>query len=163
MADSRQLATIKARLLPELDEPYFEVEHEWNRMASKRCDHRNSGVRLEPLERRVICKGCGTVVDAFDALVNYAASEQRLIGTRRAIEDAKKSEEQKKAREKERRPFARQVTGYTAKHDLSLKAEPIIGYALTLACGHQAECGPNRQPRQVTCRTCEHDARKASV
>ena len=151
------LDTVKARLRPELNEPFFEVVNEWSG-GMTRCRHREHGFRLDTIDRRAICKGCGKDVDAFDALVAYAKSETRLLSTRQRIEDAEKRERDRKAREKARRPFGRAVNSVRAVKDLTLKTEPVIGYTLTLECGHSAECGPNRKPRMVTCRQCQADA-----
>ena len=154
---------VKAKLAPWLDEPYFEVAPRWMAMTQKRCMHENEGIRLDEVDRACFCKGCGKQIDPFEALLYYAASEQRLLGTRHAIEQAQQSERDRKAAEKARRPFGRAVTGFTARKDLTLKAEPIIGYTLDLECGHKADCGPNRKPRRVTCHACKEAARKGGA
>jgi hypothetical protein len=154
---------VKAKLAPWLDEPYFEVVPKYLAMAEKRCMHRDEGVRLDEADRRVYCKACNKQIDPFEALLHYAASETRLLGTRRAIEQARQSELDRKAAEKARRPFVRAVTGFTAERDLTLKAEPIIGYTLDLECGHKKDCGPNRRPRRVTCHACKDAARKSGA
>lgn len=157
-----QVKAVKARLAPWLDEPYFKVVRRWETLTMKQCDHRNHGVRLIETDRQAICNGCGKPVDAFDALLHYAESEQRLLSTRQAIEQAHKAEAERKQRDKERRPFAREVVSWTERKDLTLKAEPVTGYNLKLECGHAASCGPNRRVRRVTCRECEHIAKKAA-
>ena len=129
-----------------------------DRLINGTCDHRNYGVRLIEANLTVICNGCQQVVDAFDALLNYAAAEGRLVSTHMAIEAARKRETDAKAREKARRPFARTVTGFVARRDADLKAEPVIGYDLHLECGHTAQCGPTRRPRKVTCGICQASA-----
>jgi len=155
-----RLAKVKARLCPWLDEPYFEVTPRYLAMAQNRCTHENHGVRLDETDRTATCKGCGKPVDPFDALLHYAASEQRLVGTRKAINDAQQAEVARKQREKDRRPFARAVVRRTARKDLTLKAEPVVGYALTLECGHTVDVGEGNRFRRVTCSQCEQDARR---
>lgn len=162
MSDNARIATVKAKLAPWLDEPYFDVAPKYLAMTQMHCMHENEGVRLDENGRRVYCKGCGLQLDPFEALLHYAASERRLVSTRHAIEQAEQRERDRKQREKDRRPFTRRVVGHRERKDLSLKAEPVIGYTLTLECGHKKDCGPNRKPRQVTCRECEHQARLTS-
>jgi hypothetical protein len=65
------IEAIKARLKPELNEPFFDVA---TSSAPHGCNHLNAGMRLEVPTRTVVCK-CGTVVDAFDALLFYARVE----------------------------------------------------------------------------------------
>ena len=148
-----RIARVKARLHPELDTPYFAVVPSY--MKGNRCDHKNCGVSLDETDRVVTCNGCKKPVDPFEALLNYAASEQRLVGTLEAIRKAKEDEEKRKQRDKDRRPYARKVVGKKPKKDLAQKAEPIIGYDLTLECGHKSECGPDRVPKMKTCYDCE--------
>lgn len=119
-----------------------------------RCHH-DKGVRLDECDRAVLCKVCGRELDPFEALQHYAASEQRLLQTWRHIKENNEREASAKAREKERRPFLRKVLKYMPKKDLTLKAEPIIGYVLDLECGHKAECGPNRKVKTKTCYQCQ--------
>ena len=149
----RDISVIKRRLDPRLDQPYFTVPSDGGG-----CSHRGHGVELRVLDRVVVCQGCRKAVDAFDALVNFARDEQRLVGTLERIEDHHRREEERKAADKARRPWARKVLGRRAVRDLSLKAEPVTGHVLTLECGHEVKCGPERIPRQVTCRTCERAA-----
>jgi hypothetical protein len=151
---------IKAKLDPRLNQAYFEVETE--HMRSNKCNHRNCGVRLLVPERRVICKGCNEQIDAFDALQHYAASEQRLVSVRNDILEAEKREERRKQADKERRPWLRNVQSWHARKDLSLKAEPIIGWMLTLECGHKKGVDGERKPNRVTCRECEAAAKKSA-
>ena len=158
-----RLAKVKARLCPWLDEPYFEVTPRYLAMAQNRCTHENHGVRLDETDRTATCKGCGKQVDPFDALLHYAASERRLVETRKAIKAAAEAEVARKHREKDRRPFARAVVRRTARKDLSLKAEPVIGYTLTLECGHTREVGECNRFRRVTCGQCEEVARRTAV
>ena len=102
-------------------------------------------------------------LDPFDALLHYAASEQRLVAHASTIKLHEQAEAARKQADKDRRPWSRVVAGYTAVKDMTLKAEPVIGYMLKLECGHACECGPNRKPKRVTCRTCQqlHRAAKA--
>lgn len=158
--DDKHLAAFKARVAPYLNEPYFQIEPDYLAMTTGRCMHKEYGVRLDAVDRRCYCKRCGIQIDPFEALVNYAHAEQRLVSTRRAIEDAEKRQATQKQREKDRRPFARAVVGRVPRKDLSLKAEPVIGYTVTLSCGHTRETNGERQYRQVTCGDCEKQARK---
>ena len=149
------LDAIKARLCPELNEPYFEVQERVMAIVTNRCTHENHGVRLDKTDRTATCKGCGKVVDPFDALLHYAASEKRLVGTLAQIKDAEKRDAERKVREKARRPFLRQVTGRVAVKDLSLKAEPTVGYTNTLECGHVLETPGDTHWRHRTCHACQ--------
>ena len=161
MKDAARLAKVKARLCPWLDEPYFQVTPRYMAMAQQRCTHEDHGVRLDETDRTVTCKNCGKQVDPFQALLHYAASEQRLVSARQQIEQAQEAEVARKQREKDRRPFARAVVKRTERKDLSLKAEPVIGYTLTLECGHTMEVGEGNRFRRVTCGQCVIlDARK---
>ena len=155
MTDQKhRVAAVKARLCPELDEPYFTVEQKYLSVATKRCTHKNEGVRLDKIDRRVYCRKCGKQIDPFEALLYHAASEQRLVSTRQAIQEAETRERVRKEQEKARRPFLRTVTGRTAIHDLTLKAEPIIGYKHRLACGHVVETRGATFWKTRTCYEC---------
>ena len=143
----------------DLEQPYFIVDGRW--MKGTRCAHENHGVRLDEIDRRCYCRGCNLQLDPFDALLHYAASEQRLIHHASTITQHEQAEAARKQADKDRRPFTRAVTGFTAVKDMTLKAEPIIGYTLKLECGHASKCGPNRKPKRVTCRTCQAEARLA--
>lgn len=155
-----QVARVKARLDQRLNEPYFTVVPRYMAMAQKRCTHEDHGVELDETDRTAYCNGCRTLVDPFQALLHYAASEQRLVATRLAIEEAQERERRQKQREKDRKPFARAVLRRTERKDLSLKAEPVIGQTLTLECGHTRDVGPDNRFRRVTCAVCEVEARK---
>ena len=140
----------------DLEQPYFMVEGRWSKLP--RCTHENYGVRLDEVDRLCYCRGCNLQIDPFEALVHYAASESRLVLHADTIRSAQQAEIARKEADKARRPFVRNVTGHAAVKDLTLKAEPIIGYKLTLECGHVGECGPNRIPKRMTCRACQADA-----
>ena len=148
-----RIARVKARLHPELDQPYFTVVPGY--MNGNRCDHKNHGVSLDETDRVVTCNFCKKAIDPFEALLNYAASERRLVGTLEAIRKAREDEERRKQRDKDRRPYARKVTAKKAIKDLAQKTEPTTGYELTLECGHKSECGPDRVPKMKTCYECE--------
>lgn len=137
-----------------LEEPYFIVENRWMKMGAVRCMHDNMGVRLDEVDRRCYCRGCNLQLDPFEALLYYANAERRLVGHVETLKRAERDEIKRKEIAKTRQPFIRAVTSYTAVKDLTLKAEPIIGYTLHLECGHCSECGPTRKPKRVTCRIC---------
>lgn len=157
-----QTTAVRRRLLQangvDLDEPYFVLEGRWMKMGKQQCMHDNHGVRLDEIDRRCYCRGCGLQIDPFEALLNYANAESRLVSQAEFIKQSQHAEATRKANEKARRPFVRTVTGWTAIKDMTLKAEPVIGYTLTLECGHSGDFGPNRKPKHVTCRACQADA-----
>lgn len=163
---SGQVTAVRRRLLQslgvDLDQPYFTVVTGFNYMATKRCQHLDYGVTLDEVARTATCKGCQQPVDAFDALRHYAASEQRLVRHAEAIQAAERREAADKQRDKDRRPFKQAVVSRVARKDLTLKAEPIIGYTLTLACGHVADCGPEQRMKFKTCGVCQQAAAKAA-
>lgn len=155
-----QVLLVKARLNPTLNEPYFEVIERYMAIGGKRCTHENVGVKLDKIDRRVYCRGCGIQIDPFSALLNFAKSESRLVSTLASIKEATESEAKRKEREKERRPFVRGVKSRVAVKDMSLKAEPITGYKNTLECGHVVETSGDRRWRTRTCNECQTAARK---
>lgn len=155
-----QVARVKARLNPKLNEPYFQLHPKYMAMAKNQCTHENHGVDLIEVDRSVLCKGCRKHIDPFDALLHYAASEQRLIATRNQIAQMQQREADKKSRAKARRPFVRKVVRWIARKDMTLKAEPVIGYDIELECGHSGKCGPDRKVKNITCRECEMAALK---
>lgn len=130
-------------------------------MGAKRCLHENYGVKLDVTDRQVICNGCHKPIDAFDALLHFAKSEQRLLSTWHSIQESEKREHERTQREKERRPFRRKVVRRLPIHDMDLKAEPIIGYTNTLECGHEKKSGPDRKLKQATCYTCQLQSKGA--
>ena len=155
-----QADAVKAKLAPWVNEPYFDRTPEWLAVTTTRCTHVDEGVRLDEVDRRAYCKTCGLQLDPFQALVHYAKAEERLVATRRAIDDAHRRETDRAAREKASRPFVRKVMDWTEIKDVTLKAEPLTGYLLTLACGHTAKCG-TRRVRQKTCWECRDAEREA--
>lgn len=155
--EEMQVLRVKARLNPELNEPYFQIIRHYQ--YGQRCNHDDQGVTLDIPARRVLCKGCGAQIDAFDALLQHAHAEQRLVNVVHEGREREKREAEQKRREKERRPFLRQVVGYVARRDKTLKAEPIIGYTLTLECEHTKASDGDRKPRRVTCYICQAAAK----
>lgn len=154
-----QTQIVKARLDPKLNEPYFSEVKD----ASTRCLHIQYGVKLDQTKQRAYCKECGTEIALFDALWNYHHAEQRLVGTLQEMKRMQQQEEERKQRERERRPFLREVVGRAARKDMSLKAEPIIGYMNELECGHKQQQNGDRHLRHVTCHQCRNDAAKAKA
>lgn len=152
------LDTIKARLDPTLNEPYFEVAS-----SGGGCLHVQYGVRLDETTHRAYCKKCGAEIALFDALMNYHKAETRLVGTLQEMKRMRAQDEEKKQREKERRPFLREVRGRTAKKDMTLKAEPTIGYDLELECGHKFYSSGERRLNRVTCHECKNAAMVAAA
>lgn len=146
---------IAARLDPGLNRPYFVVKS-----SGGGCLHLQCGVRLDETTQRAYCLGCGNELALFDALMNYHRAEQRLVATLSEIQRHMKMEQERKQREKERRPFLREVTSRRERKDMSLKAEPVIGYELTLECGHTQDQKDTRRLNRVTCHTCRYEAAK---
>lgn len=156
-ADAR-LDTIKARLDPTLNEPYFQVG-----ASGGGCLHVQYGVRLDETTHRAYCQKCGAEIALFDALMNYHKAETRLVGTLQEIKRLQAAEVEKKQREKERRPYLREVRGRTAKKDMTLKAEPTIGFDLELECGHKFYSSGERRLNRVTCHECKNAAMVAAA
>lgn len=152
------LSTIKARLDPTLNEPYFSESK-----SGGGCLHLHYGVRLDETTQRAYCKKCGVEIALFTALWNYHHAEQRLVRTLEDIKRREQAEIDKKAREKERRPFLRAVSSRKAVKDMSLKAEPTIGFELTLECGHVVDSKNTRHLSNVTCHECKNDAMVAAA
>jgi hypothetical protein len=152
------LATIKARLDPRLNEPYFSKE-----ASGKRCLHVQHGVRLDVTTHRAYCKECGSEIALFDALMNYHDAETRLVSTLAEMKRMRADEIERKNREKERRPYLRAVRNRKAKKDMTLKAEPIIGYDLELECGHTVYSSGDRRMNNVTCHECKNASMVAAA
>ena len=125
----------------DLDAPFFEQR----RVEYPNCNHRDRGVYLDVDTRKVFCK-CGEQIDAFDALLIYAHAERRLQNTRDVIKEHERKEAEKKAK----KPFARRVTGYVTK----FKRKKVIGYDVSLECGHKTFWMRRRCPLQITCDKC---------
>lgn len=142
----------------DLEAPYFKVDGEY--VVTGKCSHAEYGIRLDKTDRHCFCRNCGLQIDPFEALLYYAKAETRLVNARGQIEQARKSEENTKARAKERKQYARKVVGSTVVKDLSLKAEPITGKKLKLECGHVKDAGPDWSPKQVTCHECEAEIKQ---
>lgn len=148
-------AIVRSRLNPALNTPFFETVGKLEAMVAKRCDHSQHGMRLDQMDRRVYCRGCGISVDPFEALLIFAHAEQRLVQQVKALADARDADARAKQREKDRRPFLRRATGWKPVKDEKLKAEPIIGWQVTLACGHTILAMTQRQPKTMTCPNCQ--------
>lgn len=133
----------RKRTIPvDLDAPFFTTR----RTEYPNCNHRDRGVTLDVDTRKVFCK-CGEQIDAFDALLLYAHAEQRLQSTRYVIEEHRRKEEEKKAK----KPFLRRVTGFSARYN---RRNRVIGYDVSLECGHRVIWDRRRPPRNVTCDKC---------
>ena len=153
-----QVERVRARVRPDLDTPYFEMKQK--QYGVPRCEHDEHGVVLDKHDRRVYCKGCKILIDPFEALVAFAASERRLISVRDDIRKRQEREVYQQAREKERRPFVRKLTNRVAVKHKTLKEEPVIGYVVTLECGHALETSATHY-KTLTCTTCQGEAKKA--
>lgn len=125
-----------------LDTPFFTVKH----TSYPDCDHRHRGVTLDVARRVAICL-CGVEIDCFDALLIYAHAQRRLVETRQHIEEHYRKEAEKKAR----RPFVRDVSGY--QQHLSKRGR-LLGYEMTLSCGHRMYWDRRKPPCRATCDTC---------
>ena len=144
------------------DHPHFEVEEAVTVRSQGRCVHTafgQGGIVLDTVNRSVRCRMCGAVIDAFDALVQYArdarfASYQEQQESQRAVR-----ENQQKARQKVNRPFIREVAHVEPVKDHALKVEPVIGHALTLTCGHVVNVGVDGITKTRTCGECARDAK----
>lgn len=152
------VAAIAARLDPSLNEPYFNVVRE-----SYGCTHAQHGVKLDKTKQRAYCRKCGEEIALFDALWNYHHAEERLVGTLQEMKRMQQQEFERKQREKERRPFLREVVGRVARKDMTLKSEPVIGYVNELECGHKRQQNGDRHLKRVTCNDCKMAAAKAKA
>lgn len=137
------------------DKPFFTV---LPRPQYPDCDHTRRGVTLDTTLRTVFCE-CGKQIDPFDALMVYANAEKRLIQTRADIERHRKEEADKKREQEERKPFLREVRGFTSVFN----PEPpngdgaLIGFDVRLSCGHTVRWGSRgrrRPKRHLTCDIC---------
>lgn len=155
-ANVTQTQIVKARLDPRLNEPYFEEAR-----TSGGCIHAMYGVKLDNTKQRAYCKQCGEEIALWDALWNYLRAEQRLVATLQEMKRMQQQEIDRKQRDKERRPFVREVVGRVARKDMSLKAEPIIGYVNELECGHKQQQNGDRRLHRVTCHECKSVAARA--
>jgi len=153
-----QTQIVKARLDPRLNEPYFSVIKD---AGFSGCQHAQHGVKLDKTKQRAYCKKCGEEIALFDALWNYHHAEERLVGTLQQMQKMRDDEAARKQRERERRPFVREVVGRVARKDMTLKAEPIIGYVNELECGHKQQQNSDRHLSRVTCHECKNAAAKA--
>ena len=153
-----QTQIVKARLDPKLNEPYFSVIKD---VGFSGCQHAQHGVKLDKTKQRAYCKQCGEEIALFDALWNYHHAEERLVGTLQQMQKMRDDEAARKLREKERRPFVREVVGRVARKDMTLKAEPIIGYVNELECGHKRQQNGERHISRMTCTDCKAAAAKA--
>jgi hypothetical protein len=150
-----ELAKIKARLAPYLSEPYFEVQRAFMSLAMKKCDHKEHGVILDELDRAAICRNCRREIDPFEALLNYAHAEERLVNAVEALRESGRREAQKLARVAIVSKCNRKVVSREPVRNLELKAEPIIGYKNTLGCGHVRETTSDREFKTLMCYDCE--------
>lgn len=153
-----QTQIVKARLDPSLNAPYFD---EVKGAPSYACLHVQHGVKLDKTKQRAYCKGCGEEIALFDALWNYHHAEQRLVATLQEMKRMQQDEIARKQRDKERRPFVREVVGRVARKDMTLKSEPIIGYVNELECGHKQQQNGDRHLKHMTCHECKMAASKA--
>lgn len=136
----------------DLDSPFFAIA----RTDYSKCDHRDRGVTLDTATRKTYCL-CGELIDNFDALLIYAHAQQRLVNQANTI----KAHYQKEADKKAAKPFVVEVSGVAARY-LTRKGKPtgrIIGYELSLRCGHRQYWDRRRPPRRVTCAMCVRNAK----
>jgi hypothetical protein len=131
----------------DLDSPFFTIA----RTEYPKCDHRNRGVTLDTATRRAICL-CGEVIDCFDALLIYAHAQRRLMNRVEEI----RAHERKEAEKKAAKPYVRAVAGCCARRS---KRGRIIGYSLTLECGHEHHWHRRTPPRRATCQACIREAK----
>jgi hypothetical protein len=137
------------------DQPFFEI---LPRPRFPDCDHSKRGVQLDRTTRTVRCL-CGAQIDPFDALLVYAHAEERLIGTKRDLEAHKQEEAAKRTEQAARRPFLRDVGGFTSVYN---PAPPegdgaLIGFDVQLSCGHRVRWpsrGKRHPRRHLTCEIC---------
>ena len=148
------VAAVKRKLAPWLDEPYFEILTPERKLASGQCAHRDKGVTLEVSDRRVVCRGCGQEVDAFDALIDYSKSETRLVRHADYIKGQALKNEERLARDRVRRLHVRLVASSSPVLDSREGVETVSGHTLMLECGHVLKWPNARRPRTVTCHQC---------
>ena len=148
-----QTLTVKARLEPQLNKPYFTET-----AKSMSCIHSHYGVRLDKTKQRAYCNKCGEEIALFDALWDYHQAEQRLVATLQGLDDHDKREAAKKERDRERRPFMRTVKSSKAVRDMDLKSEPVIARIYTLECGHERRMDGDRNFEKVHCMECQSKA-----
>lgn len=160
MSKVTQADIVKAKLRPELDQPYFEVSSEFEALTTKRCMHIEHGVRLDKIDRRCYCRGCGIMVDPFEALLYYASAERRLVSTREQIQQHVEAEQRKKQREKERRPYKRRVVSTAPVYENDQGIEVVVGHLLTLECGHTRNWTNPRTPEHATCEECQKTGKR---
>lgn len=132
----------------DLESPFFTIQQ---RPPYPACDHRNRGVTLDVATRRVFCL-CGEQIDAFDALLIYAHAQRRLVAHAEAIKEHERKEAEKKAK----RPFVKKVVGFAARHSSRGR---VLGFDVSLDCGHSVYWDRRKQPRQMTCEQCFRNAR----
>lgn len=152
-----QTQIVKARLDPSLNDPYFDE------VRSNGCIHAQYGVKLDATKQRAYCKSCGAEIALWDVLWNYHHAEQRLVATLQEMKRMQQQEIERKQRDKERRPFVREVVGRVARKDMTLKSEPVIGYVNELECGHRRQQNGDRHLKRVTCHDCKMAAAKAKA
>ena len=155
-AAASQTQIVKARLDPRLNDPYFDEVR-----SHSGCIHATHGVRLDATKQRAYCKQCGEEIALWDALWNYHHAEQRLVATLQEMKRMQQHEIERKQRDKERRPFVREVVGRVARKDMTLKSEPVIGYVNELECGHKRQQNGDRRISRMTCTDCKAAAAKA--
>jgi len=157
MTEVSQVDRVMRRIEPELEEPYFMIIE---RGAAK-CSHIDKGVTLDEASRTAICRGCKQVVDLFDALMNYAESERRLVLARERVEKFQKEQREKNERNRARMKFVRKVMSSKTKwkgEDSENMEED--GHILTLDCGHQMDWDRTLVPAEATCPTCRTAAKQ---
>lgn len=138
----------------DLDQPFFQI----TRPEHPECNHRDRGVRLDMGRRRAICLGCGEAIDTFDALLIYAHAQQRMQNTRDFIEADRRREQEKR----DAKPFVRDVRGFAARFARSRRPGRhgrLLGYDVTLACGHDASWDKRKPPRRMTCHQCVRESK----
>jgi len=153
-----QTMAVKARLDPLLDKPYFQPV-----TRSNMCTHSMYGVKLDKQTQRAYCLKCGEELALFDALWNYHHAEERLVGTLRQLDEHDKREAAKKERDRERRPFMRNVKGWKAVRDMTLKTEPTVARIYELECGHKRKMDGDRSFERVHCNDCQSAAKAAET
>jgi len=137
----------------DLDSPFFTIA----RTDYAKCDHRNKGVTLDTATRKAICL-CGEAIDCFDALLIYAHAQRRLISHAEAIREHERKEAEKKAA----KPFVKDVGSYAARYangSSRTRHGRLLGYHVTLECGHEQYWDRRRLPRRMTCVTCVRNAK----
>lgn len=154
----QQTQAVKARLDPLLNEPYFDTVR-----RGGGCIHAHYGVKLDKQTQRAYCNKCGEEIALFDALWNYHHAEERLVQTLQSLDDHDKREAEKKARDRERRPFMRNVKGWKNVHDMTLKEEPVVARIYELECGHKRRMDGDRSFERVHCSECQLAAKTAEA